>query len=671
MKLDVAFRKTIETVGLENYSKKRFSNTLRDHYHLESSELFIWNSLISSNIIEDFLSIKNQRISVLGFIDRTSFRTGFNNETLKSLLISFWKGCIMAFYGIFPPETGEFSIKQTYFNNFSKWRERENTLKSGIVMVKRDSLFGWYNLNGDEIIPCKFSSASQFNDGLACVHTECLWGFINIMGNIEIDLNTIIHDKSEIAGVSCFSKGVAVVYGKGKIGFLTKTGKYTGCIFERFSLREMWGRNYFLIEQNGLYGLMDYDCNLILDPQLKEIGVFGNNGEETTYAKNADNKWVIINSKGKLSLCSIPSYKITLISISKIFESFYIGVEKELKKYGKYHLPNYYYSLYDEHGIRINGNIKIVEYYPFNNMPVLCLSNTGKMYFFDNKGIIGNENGYEYAYPFYNDHTWIKTCGKWRRMNRFGEELDTVDFDIISEEINGKVLIRETATCNIGIYDCVQHNVFKTIPNSKDVYPQRVINLKMNEWYYKISNEGNKPLYLWINGDLFIYERIHNLICRWGAYAIVGAKGENAFDLFYDGQYVGTFSKKDSRDGITKICRKSENNTYTIELTSHSTETGQYLISIKHNTVYISDVYERCEINSATFDNSSIVRSFDGSYILLDFRLKEIFRASKIERTANGKFFIYGINGKEGVISEAGHIILPPEFDNIVVYKNY
>ena len=55
-------------------------------------------------------------------------------------------------------------------NKINKYSyDQASTFSDGMAKVNRNGLWGFINENGDEIIPCKYLSASDFKEGLAAV----------------------------------------------------------------------------------------------------------------------------------------------------------------------------------------------------------------------------------------------------------------------------------------------------------------------------------------------------------------------------------------------------------------------------------------------------------------------------------------------------------------------
>lgn len=52
----------------------------------------------------------------------------------------------------------------------------------GYAIVRKDGKYGFINIKGEEVIPCKYENARSFSEGLAAVQKNNKWGFVNTNG---------------------------------------------------------------------------------------------------------------------------------------------------------------------------------------------------------------------------------------------------------------------------------------------------------------------------------------------------------------------------------------------------------------------------------------------------------------------------------------------------------
>ena len=85
-----------------------------------------------------------------------------------------------------------------------------------MALVKKDDKWGFINTKGKEVIPCIYTDAKSFSEGLAPVEKNGEWGYINTKGEEVIHC---IYDQAW-----GFSEGLAPVKKDGKAGFVDKEG---------------------------------------------------------------------------------------------------------------------------------------------------------------------------------------------------------------------------------------------------------------------------------------------------------------------------------------------------------------------------------------------------------------------------------------------------------------
>ena len=99
---------------------------------------------------------------------------------------------------------GEYDIQTFYFSD-------------GMILVKRDDLYGYVNEEGKLAIPFKYEEAKDFEDGLSVVRLNGKAGFID---NADVPLGEIKYDE-----VYSFQEALAPVKINEKWGFINKQGQ--------------------------------------------------------------------------------------------------------------------------------------------------------------------------------------------------------------------------------------------------------------------------------------------------------------------------------------------------------------------------------------------------------------------------------------------------------------
>ncbi len=87
----------------------------------------------------------------------------------------------------------------------------------GLAFVRKGLLIGYIDTKGNEVIPFKFSNASNFSEELAAVVLNEKWGYINPKGE------TVIPFEYDLCFE--FSLGLAAVRKDGKAGYINRKGE--------------------------------------------------------------------------------------------------------------------------------------------------------------------------------------------------------------------------------------------------------------------------------------------------------------------------------------------------------------------------------------------------------------------------------------------------------------
>ncbi|MFD1903868.1 WG repeat-containing protein [Paenibacillus rhizoplanae] len=103
---------------------------------------------------------------------------------------------------------------------------------------------GYINTKGKLIIPYRYSSTSDFSEGMAVVKLAVggKYGYIDTTGKLRI---TPRYDHATL-----FSDGAAVVYVNGKYGYIDKAGKYL--MKPQFSMAQPFSEGLAFVERNGV-----------------------------------------------------------------------------------------------------------------------------------------------------------------------------------------------------------------------------------------------------------------------------------------------------------------------------------------------------------------------------------------------------------------------------------
>ena len=197
----------------------------------------------------------------------------------------------------------------------------------GLILVQKDSLFGYYDTLGNPRIPIRYPAASSFNEGLAVVAD---WVDTNVVayGFIDHEGRMVIQPQFQYAFP--FYEGFAVVKAYDRYGMIDRSGQvvfpikyeiltsmYQGCLFagddnglalydnhfRQLTMpvyTQVEGRNEdrILVARDGKYGYLDPDGNLVIPCQYDRAGLFDDGRTFVAIGK----KWGIIDRTGRVVL---------------------------------------------------------------------------------------------------------------------------------------------------------------------------------------------------------------------------------------------------------------------------------------------------------------------------------------------------------------------------------
>lgn len=128
-------------------------------------------------------------------------------------------------------------ITKEFANKLKKY-DKLGTFHEGLALAQRNSLWGYIDAEGNEVVPCIYCGTEygnrgfDFSEGMAVViNKDGKYGFINRKGEIVV--------KPQFQEAASFSEGVAAVFSDGNLNFVGKDGK----IVERLSNKYVWDFN--------------------------------------------------------------------------------------------------------------------------------------------------------------------------------------------------------------------------------------------------------------------------------------------------------------------------------------------------------------------------------------------------------------------------------------------
>ncbi len=187
----------------------------------------------------------------------------------------------------------------------------------GFARIKKDQVFGFLNYCGDEVVPCQYQNAQNFNNGRALVK-KLEWFFIDAQGTESEALLNVVDARALKHGISIakFGEGkLALIDNRYDVTRVTVSATYSDIIpfvnldifrirvGNKYGLMNLDGKvlleptydliepsgvdNLYRITQNGKVGLMDSDWKIKFKANFDRIENFDNNGLAIAHEGNS------------------------------------------------------------------------------------------------------------------------------------------------------------------------------------------------------------------------------------------------------------------------------------------------------------------------------------------------------------------------------------------------
>lgn len=188
-----------------------------------------------------------------------------------------------------------------FWVNSRKYDDVQPYFQGNLCKVSKDDKYGFINIEGEEILPCKYDditfvlgdlSKTDYNgfrsgDNLVRVKLDNKYGIVNLDGKeiipCKYDDLTILFD---------WGKDLLKVKLDNKYGFINFEGKeIIPCKYDDLTSFE-----YYLIkaELDNKYGFIDYEGNEIIQCKYDDLTLFDNNNNDLFKVKS-NNKYGLIN----------------------------------------------------------------------------------------------------------------------------------------------------------------------------------------------------------------------------------------------------------------------------------------------------------------------------------------------------------------------------------------
>ena len=182
-----------------------------------------------------------------------------------------------------------------------------NDLKSHdeIVIFSQDEKMGLKHLNGKIVVPCKYDIVQNFSEGMAAVCEETLWGYVDSLGNNIIPClyrsvnyydNGVMDDWGEYGSpdeANDFHEGLVMVMRNRMAGFLNKQGK-TVIPFVYKRARD-FSEGFAAVKTTQKWGFVDKEGNNVIPCRYDTVASF----KEGLAAAVKNGKCGYVNANGQ------------------------------------------------------------------------------------------------------------------------------------------------------------------------------------------------------------------------------------------------------------------------------------------------------------------------------------------------------------------------------------
>ncbi|MCB9280748.1 MAG: WG repeat-containing protein [Lewinellaceae bacterium] len=173
--------------------------------------------------------------------------------------------------------------------------DRRGDFREGFCKVMKDSLWGFVNEPGAEVIPCRYEQVHDFSEGKAAVLHNGQWHFADTLGNL---LFTAAADTLPIDTVFDFHDGLCLFRSRYHYGFLDATGRISiPPVYSRaFDFRNGVAR----IVDKARTGLINIRGEIILKPgRFERIYPFNELGVAPAMESFRSGLRCLINNRGE------------------------------------------------------------------------------------------------------------------------------------------------------------------------------------------------------------------------------------------------------------------------------------------------------------------------------------------------------------------------------------
>ncbi|MCC6410811.1 MAG: WG repeat-containing protein, partial [Saprospiraceae bacterium] len=358
-----------------------------------------------------------------------------------------------------PSENGVMLVKRNelygYVNSLGQtiteciYKNASSHSKEGLARVEKDGKWGFVNSKGAIVIPITFDAAEHFSENMAAVQKDGKWGFINTQGQLVvphkfIQANPFKNGRSAVL----LDTEVAVIDKTGNT--MARSGVYSNTFFttqthlfvqmeESIVLFDDKGQrvkrlNYndigdfsdglALVLTNGMYGYMNTNGETVIPLKYAAATVFSEG--LAAVQENETSAAYFIDKTGKKVIDLPVGYEYFGNFSEGMASVAYKGLGGFIDRTGSVKVPAKYTNLTN-----------------FKNGMAIVQNDLGKQGFIDSKGVEVIPPAYDECGNMSEDGlAWVKLNNKFGFVNRTGKLVIPAEYEAVSNFVKGVAGVR-------------------------------------------------------------------------------------------------------------------------------------------------------------------------------------------------------------------------------------
>lgn len=200
--------------------------------------------------------------------------------------------------------------------------EQGGDFNDGLALILKNDLYGYIDTKGAIVIEPKFENATAFNEGLAIIGKMNKDKTVFEYGAINTDGEQVIEPKFE--NLSAFKEGMASFSKKGKYGFIDTKGEEV--IDTNYDDVGTFSQGLAPVEKKGKWGYIDTKGEMVIKAKYKTALSFTEEGLAAVQPKD-EGDWGYINKEGEMEIKSKFKFVSNFIDgIAFVYEDEEFGV---------------------------------------------------------------------------------------------------------------------------------------------------------------------------------------------------------------------------------------------------------------------------------------------------------------------------------------------------------